>query len=725
MPKDNFNKAALKKSRNLSSISDALISGITDTGSNKRKEEIVNLAKEYDNVIDNDSSMLSRNSSDEFDSFIRGAISNKNTKEKKEEKESIQAVSEIFETEADEMFNIFQKQYNVRNVLYDDLDSIVERIFDLKEALFTTRDSIVTADELNKTVSREIIFNSGQNDVNSASLKTVEEMELKYDVLNKIKNQIVPGALLYGVFYTYEVPYSHIFQEFQRRKNNTEYRTSLTESAMGEVIMESDISALTECGIGRKEANEILTEVSHNISVINEPSAVLETVNMDYISYKLDKQNEKSFTDKFKESRRGKNANEYKTQDGVREVEDFSEVRDCHFEMIDPRKIIPITIMDEVIGYYYLRADPSVQVSKSTFGEQIRKVNKGEGADKKDFKNTLLDIMVNNIVKSFDKKYLEDNIEFKEIILSALMYDDNYRKEITFQFIPADFITEHSVNDKRSMLEPSLFFGKLYLALLVYNLLTIIGRSGDQKIYWTKSSGVDKNLGNHTQAVARSIKKNRLNFNDLLSYSSIVSRVGQAKEIFAPIGKNGERGIDFDIMEGQRVDTHDELLESLKQNAINATSVPSVILNFVDQADYAKTLVMANAKHLSRCVSYQSDLNKSITEMYKSLLLFSTDMDVDLIESMEFKFSVPSGLNSMNYADLINNVDQIASYIIKVRTGENTDQTEADNATKDILYEKIARKYLPLDWELIDSMYEDARVEATSLLSKKKIESEQ
>ena len=95
----------------------------------------------------------------------------------------------------------------------------------------------------------------------------------------------------------------------------------------------------------------------------------------------------------------------------------------------------------------------------------------------------------------------------------------------------------------------------------------------------------------------------------------MISKIGAGKEIFMPVGKSGERGIEFDILAGQEIRLQDDLMEMLKQGYINGTGVPSVIMNYINEADYAKTLVMANAKYLSRVLSDQIDYNKGITKM--------------------------------------------------------------------------------------------------------------
>ena len=64
----------------------------------------------------------------------------------------------------------------------------------------------------------------------------------------------------------------------------------------------------------------------------------------------------------------------------------------------------------------------------------------------------------------------------------------------------------------------------------------------------------------------------------------------------------------------------DEMMEQLKQAFINGTGVPSVIMNYINEADFAKTLVMANAKHLRRVMMYQDNFNEGLTNMYQKIL---------------------------------------------------------------------------------------------------------
>jgi hypothetical protein len=141
--------------------------------------------------------------------------------------------------------------------------------------------------------------------------------------------------------------------------------------------------------------------------------------------------------------------------------------------------------------------------------------------------------------------------------------------------------------------------------------------------------------------------------------------------------------------------------------------VPSVIMNYINEADYAKTLVMANAKFVARVVSHQISLNPGITELYKKLMKFTTNMPEECINKFIFGFLPPKTLNNTNVMDLINNTDQTINYMVEAVTGKNAEPGELGNVVKDLIYKKIAKELLPLlPWDLVEKIVKDAKNEA-------------
>lgn len=166
-------------------------------------------------------------------------------------------------------------------------------------------------------------------------------------------------------------------------------------------------------------------------------------------------------------------------------------------------------------------------------------------------------------------------------------------------------------------------------------------------------------------------------------------------------------------------------MEMLERGAINGTGVPSVIMNYINEADYAKTLVMGNAKFMGRVINHQMNFNDSITSMYKKLLRMETAIPDDVIESFKFKFLPPETLNNINMADIINNKEQVISYMMEALTGKNSDPGEEGNMLKDELYKIAAQELLPmLPWDRMKELMKDAKNKVKERIAEKKLDKE-
>ena len=130
---------------------------------------------------------------------------------------------------------------------------------------------------------------------------------------------------------------------------------------------------------------------------------------------------------------------------------------------------------------------------------------------------------------------------------------------------------------------------------------------------------------------------------------------------------------------------------------------------------------MANSKFVGRVISLQIDLNSGLTDFYKLLLKHSsTTIPDEIIEKFEFSFNPPKSLNTMNMVDVINNADQVIMAAIKAKTGENSDPGEDGNKIKDIMYNTLAREFLPMiDWGSVDAAYEQAKITLEKIKSEK------
>ncbi len=782
--KDKRKISALSKSvSKLNDISKDLISSITQNTqkmTNHNTEEINDLNRRINDVLVSEMEDIKSYGGEDISTFILRTLNDRSRDEKtqftntnatfKNLNNDLKSLDDIFTGNNDEIFNAFNERYRNEALLLDDLDTIRSQLIELDEAINTTRDAIVTADDLGATISRSLIFESTVDDDSKDTYKSlVEEMEDKNKLHAKIKNHIVPKTLTYGKYYVYTIPQSKIFEDMQRDKIKKKRHSVSFEASE----FEHEISAITESlvtdmhdekkpqfGFPRKDTHEeniqmVREEVTEYIKdfmegiEVNSDDIALPVLENDLAGASEDLA---GFTEEFKKAVARANGelftekkasdNVFAALDGVlgykdkkgknktgdkSKVENFDFIKDCHIQLLNPKQVRPIRIMQYTIGYFYVYEtdlDPVTKRNKRNTSRFSTNFNLYT-YDKNTNNSNILNTITNKVVKSFDKKYLQNNVEFKDAILSALTYHKVYNKTLHFQFIPAEYVCEFKINEDEngegvSLLAKSLFYAKLYLALLMYNIILYMSRSSDTRIYYIKNSGIDTNYSNKVQDIARDIKSKQIKFTDLLSYNSIATKIGGGREIFMPVGKSNERGIEFDILSGQDVQFQTDLLDMLKQGYINGTGVPSVIQNYINEADYAKTLVMANAKHLARVIANQIDFNEGITKWYQMIMSFSTSLPKEVIAGFKFKFLPPKTLVNNNFTDLVQYGDNIVDYLKRAVFGENAEATEENNMVKDIFTNQMSREIMPfLPWDDIDRIVEESTLEAKKKLLEK------
>lgn len=735
----NNTRSSVKSVKDLSSSFDngyaSLYGGI---GIASHKNDMNSIDAHVDSIISATMNNTKAITSDEMSTFLVKLFNDQD----RNYDNGVKTIDDIFQNDDNSITSFFQDRYQNQNLLYDDLNMICAHLAELEEAVLTTRDAIVTADDISRTVSRTIYFedtmDSDENIDNYRSI--IEAIETDLSLPKKIKNQIITNGLKYGKYFVYTVPYTELFeQQYRHKLENPTLSGTVKESlqntsciSLSDVVCENSWYADLKKEI--KSVNDAVSSTEKDLRNLMETYCADITVTNDIYSIPLIEGTDitqimtseefKKTVDSIEKSRSKKDVYSDSVIDIEKKVRGkFDKIHDCYVKFIDPRKVIPVKILDTTLGYYYIH-ECDLKRDKAPFSTTIRLTNNaGTGSYSDDIESIFMSRITDRIIAAFDPKFVEKNAKFKDLIINALVYNNIYSKRLNFQFIPAEYMVEINVNEDengegQSILMRSLFYAKLYLALLVFKLITIITRSNDTRVYYVKNGGIDTNITNKIQDVARSIKSKQVNFMDLLNYNSIISKIGAYKDVYMPVGRSGERGIEFDTIAGQQVDLNSELMEFLRTNMINGTGVPSVIMNYINEADYAKTLQMANSKFVNRVLNLQLDFNPGLTKLYQNILRYSnTTIPNEYIDKLRYILNPPKALNAQNNADNINTTDQLIMALIKSRIGENAN-TDRDNIIRDIMYDALAREYMPsFDWDHIDEIYKNAKLIAEQTMA--------
>lgn len=737
-----------RSNRNISGNINGLMDNINNmTYGISRTDKIDKLNEQFNSLLKREVDSITKTTDGDTTSFITKLFSENN----KKVATNMASIESMFNIEEGQLEAFLQDKYQNRLIKQADLHEVSKQLTELQEAIIVTRDAIISPDIVDGHMSRNITVDDDV-DEDDDYLPIIEQMEKKFELQKKIKNFIIPKTLEYGEYYVYCIPYSKIFEDFSREKQNMNGKMNMYEAysetkeisllefvnsnkEMRKTLNESTASYVKESSVFEEQyipseqkvlLNNLPKELDaylENISICNDtvPIPILEEGVDSYREYytefvektitETDK--EFSFNSVMKNIDSGVHA--FGTRKNQKKADKFDNIKDCYVKLIDPMKLLPIEIMNEVIGYYYIQEEdisPLSGILTSTVYYDKFDNNRNE--------NNILSSIADTIVSAFDKKFLESNIKFKKLIVEALNYYKLNNKKIKFQFIPKEFIVPFKINEDetghgRSIIEPSLFYAKLYLMLLLFKMMTIILNSNDTKVNYIKQSGIEKNIMNKVQEIARKKQSRQITLTDMFSYTTLINKIGQGSEMYVPVGRSDKRAIETEILAGQDVQLNTDLMEMLKKAYISGTGVPDVLLNYLHEADFAKTLELANNRFQGRVISFQLDFNEQISTLYRQILKYSTTIPEEVINTVEFNFVQAKYGNSNITNDLLNNHNAIQDFLVQLYYGqEGVDDPK--NAGSIMRFKRsLAKDRLSmLNFNELDDLFKKAQVEGTS-----------
>lgn len=746
-------------SGNINSLMDQIATLATGVPQNNDVEDLNSL---FNSMLKEENDVFNRSGKDGTTSFISSLYS-----DSKDalgiQQDILGQLDNIFDNSINEssIKDFITENYKNRLLKQADLHEVATQLIELREAILITRDAIISSDVVEGKMTRNLKFDNTGDSTNDELIANVEALEDKFSLQDKIKNFIIPKTLEYGEYYAYIIPYSKIFGDFAKAKEKKKmgygmyHETTLYDFVhmdkdneqtfmesmnvvfestyeKGQVLSASPIDTKNDNTNTKLQLNEYVDHIMKNITVSNDPVplSVLED-GEESIDYFMENHIEPiSFNEKYEpiygnrdetyfdrvvksDNGDGIYTTPYRKNDKNKDKDnEFKNIHDCYVKMIDPIHLLPIQIMSKRIGYYYIQSediDP-LHMSSSTALYHNR-------FDDSRREHTLVDSIANEIIKSFDKKFLEKNIKFKELIVEALNYYNLNEQKVRFQFIPEEYIVAFKVSEDEngngtSIIDPSLFYAKLYLMLLLFKMMSIILYSNDTRINYIRNSGIDKNVRKKVEEIARVRQQRTINVMDMFSYTSLVNKLGNGAEIYMPTGKSGERGMETEVIQGQEVQMNTDLMDNLKKAYILGTGVPDAIMNYMNEADFAKSLELANTRFQGRVVSYQFDFNAGITEMYKRIMYFAGNIPEDNIDTFEFSFAPPKASNAQIKSDMLQNFDSYATWALGLLIGtQNVDNPDNDAIVRKMKMQ-LAKDHLSMiNFDHMMAMFKSAQID--------------
>ena len=612
-------------------------------------------------------------------------------------------------------------------------------------------------------------------------ISKIEEVEERLELHQLIKNHVVFNTLEHGEGYLYVVPDAKVFEDLYKyrtnsanMKSNSAINTFDTSSSLlngyGESAVEISLndtiindSSTSNDKIKKMRKNGIFTEAE---IIEMRPSYHMKPMNDESKELKSKEEEDDAFDRTIEEIAKNISCitedislpvieesahdlryvyyNKYRNdQECVQEVKTFFEqvmdsstndscisnnfknVKGVYLRILPATKLIPIRVDRNIIGYYYIsdmtRPEQSGERKNSGLsGYTLRSPSIGFDTFQPD--QMFCEKLANKIINNFNMKFMRDNTALHKQIVAILQSHKFNEQMLRFIFIPAEYVIQFAINKDgmgkgHSMLEPGIVTARMYMFLKLYSLLYQINNS-QVRVYNLRMSGIDKNYRQFVQETMRKFAARRVTANDIFNYRSSMTKVSGGSELIMPLGAGDQPPITVESINAAESPISNDLLDSLKNESINSTPVPSLMVQTGGQSEieFAKETELANTRFNTLISSCKLDFNPDITKLYRIIMRWETDIDPEILQHMKFCLRMPTAKQLNVTSEMINNFNALSELLIntclskeETKGGSGTEGEPANDIVRE--YKKLLiAEYIPqIDIDRFDELADKAR----------------
>ena len=229
--------------------------------------------------------------------------------------------------------------------------------------------------------------------------------------------------------------------------------------------------------------------------------------------------------------------------------------------------------------------------------------------DRDEYSAKILDYVSGYLSDKISADFVNKNQDLQKEIYAILSHNDVFNnvgntEVINVTFLPAedvmhfafkkDPVTHRGISDLAKGLIPA----KLYACLYLSDTIGKMTRGQDKRVYYIKQN-VETNISQTMLNVLSQIKKSNMNLRQIESMNNVLNLIGRYNDYFIPVGQNGESPIQFEVMQGQDINTDTELLDRLQDSAIGDI-VPRELVNTIEGVDFAMQITSTNLQFLRK-----------------------------------------------------------------------------------------------------------------------------
>lgn len=402
---------------------------------------------------------------------------------------------------------------------------------------------------------------------------------------------------------------------------------------------------------------------------------------------------------------------------GYNTSNEIKDMTGCVVNFIERADIIPIYMDNLCVGYYhFMFTDALGTCIHGNPNGTINAVgmNRGNTVEMSEVTNDmLLSYIAQQLSLNIDAHFINANKDLKEEIYAILKHNDKFNmvngtNTITVSFLPVDDVYHFYLKQNKkthrgiSSIYKSVVPAMLYCLLYLTNTIGQVTRAQDKRIYYVKQN-VETNVARTLMNVINQIKKGNMGMRQIQSMNSILNIVGKYNDHVIPVGQSGDAPIQFEVMQGQEINTPSELMDRFENLAVEGTDVPYEFVQSVNQVDYATRFTMSNSKFLRKVYKEQRICQEAFSYIFTKIYNYEYNENEHGIKVI---LPAPAFLTMTNSEQLVNNTKNFVNAIIESEIPNESDEVKAE-------FSKIMiRNYLGsyIDYTKVDDAITKARL---------------
>lgn len=383
---------------------------------------------------------------------------------------------------------------------------------------------------------------------------------------------------------------------------------------------------------------------------------------------------------------------------GIDKYKDDKEVRvdvpGCVIAKPRRENIIPIYmgINESCLGYYYLEFTNSGNLDDAFQGftnvmsdtlTTLRGSNSGVNAPFNNIEQSkqeeVLRYIAGELSKFIDKEFVQANQDLREEIYMILKHNDLFntpsldKMRITFVppedmvhiYFKMDKLTHRGISDLDKAMVPAKIYATMYITDAIGHMV----RGQDKRVYWVKQQ-VDTNIAKTLMNTIQQLKQGNFGLRQLQSINNVLNITGTFNDFIIPTTASGDSPISIDVIPGQQFSDNSEMMQQLREMAINSVDVPFELIQTRQSIDYAMQLSMSNSRFLRKIFKRQSQYQPIISRIITKIYAYEFNENIEL----EAQLPPPLFLTMANTNQLVDNVKNYVQSVTELELADEQDE---------------------------------------------------